>query len=118
MRLPNGIRSRATAEISNRGKYSETIHRSQFHYEKGGTQQHSTNQVSDRFLGRGECEWETSIRQELGTIALFRYFMVLVQEMSVQADKGFINAIIAMFTNEAAVTYGVSLGSFHSLQFS
>lgn len=45
-------------------------------------------------------------KAEHSNIAQIKYFMVLVQEMTVQADKGFINAMIEMFTNDEAVIYG------------
>lgn len=45
---------------------------------------------------------------------LFRYFKVLVQEMSLKVDQGFLNNIIDFFTSSQQVSRDQEVGIFSS----
>jgi vacuolar protein sorting-associated protein 13A/C len=40
-------------------------------------------------------------KSERDNVAQIKYFRVLIQEMAVKVDKGFINAMLELFPNEA-----------------
>jgi vacuolar protein sorting-associated protein 13A/C len=54
-------------------------------------------------------------KSEHSNVPQIKYFKVLVQEMAVKVDQGFINAMISLFVNkEITHPYGVLITSFRS----